>query len=118
MKLFIADTLTTELENELDRCEVHSSTVEDNVTSDPISIDDVQRVEILQNSIGSVEESLSESNNEIPAPISGKEEIKTEEKSIKKKEKRCGEYLWILLTRLILSKSLSFDMKVLFLFRL
>ena len=55
-------------------------------------------------------------NTQPSSPVPATDELKREEKSIKKKEKRCGEYLWILLTRLILSHTLSFDLKVCFFF--
>lgn len=38
------------------------------------------------------------------------------EMSIKKKDKKCGEYLWMVLTRLVISKSLPLNMTVSFLF--
>ena len=100
MRLFIPDRQTTDLELVLERCE---------------SKTDVEEEEDV---IEEVKDVTTEEPESVPSSETQptKEEVKTEEKSIKKKEKRCGEYLWILLTRLVLSQSLSFDLKVYFFF--
>lgn len=123
----VGKTEEVSVEASADRVEEVVSGIEVDTTTDEVTYEDkpVETAEEDKQDTVPTETTSSEIVNENPTannsalPTESSDSIHPSplvttptEMSIKKKDKKCGEYLWMVLTRLVISKSLPINMTV------
>lgn len=123
----VGKTEEVSVEASADRVEEVVSGIEVDTTTDEVTYEDkpVETAEEDKQDTVPTETTSSEIVNENPTannsalPTESSDSIHPSplvttptEMSIKKKDKKCGEYLWLVLTRLVISKSLPINMTV------